>query len=75
VGLFMSADQLDTMLGRLRRKKALILQGLVQFHPSYGYEKFVQGFRPTGTGLECCDGVLYQFARFARKNPDRNWFF
>ena len=101
-GLFMSRDELDTILSRLKRKKALILQGppgvgktfiarrlafalmgkrderrvaMVQFHPSYGYEDFVQGFRPTRTGLERRDGVFHQFARLARNNPDRDWFF
>ena len=101
-GLFMTEPQLDTILARLRRKKALILQGppgvgktfiarrlafalmgerdesrvaMVQFHPSYGYEDFVQGYRPTRKGLERRDGVFYQFARLAGNDPNRDWFF
>ncbi len=100
--LFMKESRLDEILARLRRKKAIILQGppgvgktfiarrlafalmeerddrrvaMVQFHPSYGYEDFVQGYRPTRLGLERRDGVFYQFARLARNDPQRDWFF
>ena len=52
---------------------------LVQFHPSYAYEDFVQGYRPkTMTdgqpGFELRDGPLLRAAAAARAEPDTDHF-
>jgi hypothetical protein len=49
--------------------------GFVQFHQSYSYEDFVEGFRPTATGFELRPGKFVEFCRQAEADPNRSYVF
>ena len=100
--VYMDRRGYDAIVGLLKAKKNIILQGapgvgktyaakrlaysmmgvkdvlrvkLVQFHQSYSYEDFIEGYRPSGAGFELTKGAFYSFCKKAADDEENAYFF
>lgn len=100
--VYMDPERYDAIVGLLRAKKNIIMQGapgvgktyaakrlaysmmgvkdisrvkLIQFHQSYSYEDFIEGYRPSGVGFELVKGAFYSFCKKAADDEENDYFF
>ena len=69
----------------IARRLAYLLMGekdssrvaFIQFHQSYSYEDFIEGYRPSknGNGFELKQGPFVKFARKAQRDIENDYFF
>ena len=48
---------------------------MVQFHQSYSYEDFVQGYRPVYNGFVLKNGTFYDFCKKAIDDQEKDYYF
>jgi len=48
---------------------------MVQFHQSYSYEDFIEGYRPAANGFVLNKGAFYKFCKTAEMDDDNEYFF
>ena len=48
---------------------------MVQFHQSYSYEDFIEGYRPAANGFVMNKGAFYKFCKTAEMDDENEYFF
>ncbi len=60
----------------LMRQEASQRVQMIQFHQSYSYEDFIQGYRPNDKeSFTLKNGIFYEFCKKAQRDPDNSYIF
>ena len=68
---FMAKRLAYSIMGEKNQERCL----MVQFHQSYSYEDFIQGFRPSKDGFNLKNGSFYEFCKRAEDDDENKYFF
>ena len=68
---FMAKRLAYSIMGEKNQDRCL----MVQFHQSYSYEDFIQGFRPSKEGFNLKNGSFYEFCKRAQEDDENDYFF
>ena len=68
---FMAKRLAYSIMGEKNQERCL----MVQFHQSYSYEAFIQGFRPSKDGFNLKNGSFYEFCKRAEDDDENKYFF
>ncbi|MDD2208667.1 MAG: AAA family ATPase [Bacilli bacterium] len=67
---FMAKRLAYSIIGKKDKSKV----ELIQFHQSYSYEDFIEGYRPTESGFELQRGIFYKLSKKALNDPNNNYY-
>ena len=68
---FMAKRLAFSMMGVIDVERVM----MVQFHQSYSYEDFIEGFRPYSEGFRLEKGAFYTFCKRASEDTENKYFF
>lgn len=62
-----------SIIGEMNKDRVM----MIQFHQSYSYEDFIEGYRPSSdnNGFEIKKGSFYNFCKKAENDKDHDYFF
>lgn len=66
----LSATQKERVLGGQGSDPFM---ALCTFHPIYGYEDFIEGYRPSADGFELVPGIMRRMVSAAENKPDKQF--